>query len=156
MQQEEKSGLSLLSFSNYMFKNSRQLQKKIYPENLSYEYGYVISYLCDNDGRDIYQRDIEKEFCLGRSTVSAALKELEREGLVERKAVAADARLKKVTATEGAKMINSACEHELEVFMQNLLSGIDEQDAQTFSRVLGTLRNRAASEVAISNDGSAD
>lgn len=143
MSQAEKLELSLLSLSNFLFKNANKLQKKIYPDNLSSEYGYIISYLCENEDQNIFQRDIEKEFDLGRSTVSTILKELEREGLVERKSVVGDARLKKVTATEGARMINEACNKELEGFVEKLISGINPNDIEIFSKVLDALKSKA-------------
>ena len=51
--------------------------------------GYIISYLCENKDKNIFQRDIEREFDLSRSTVSTILKQLESEGLIERKSVIA-------------------------------------------------------------------
>lgn len=140
MLEAEKLELSLLSLSNYIFNRTQEIHKKIYPNNLSSEYGYIISYLCDNKDKNIFQRDIEKEFDLKRSTVSTILKELEKEGLVERKSVSNDARLKKVIATEGAKMINEACKKELDAFVGKLINGINPKDLDAFSRVLSMLK----------------
>lgn len=142
MSEAEKLELSLLSLSNYIFNRTQEIQKKVYPDNLSYEYGYIISYLCDNEDRNIFQRDIEKEFDLRRSTVSTILKELEKEGLVERKSVSNDARLKKVIATEGAKMINEACKKEIDAFAEKLISGINPKDLDTFASVLSMMKTK--------------
>ena len=43
MSEAEKLELSLLSLSNYIFNRTQEIQKKVYPDNLSYEYGYIIS-----------------------------------------------------------------------------------------------------------------
>ncbi len=140
MSDAEKLELSLFSLSNYIFNRAQEIQKTIYPDNLSSGYGYIISYLCDNEEENIFQRDIEKEFDLRRSTVSTILKELEKEGLIERKSVSSDARLKKVIPTEGAKMINEACKKELETFVGNLISDINPQNLDIFSKVLFELK----------------
>ncbi|MGN1329658.1 MAG: MarR family winged helix-turn-helix transcriptional regulator [Eubacterium sp.] len=136
----ENLGLSFLSLSNYIFNRTQEIQEKVYPDNLSSCYGYIISYLCDNEEKNIFQRDIEKEFDLKRSTVSTILKELEKEGLIERKSVSNDARLKKVIPSEGAKMINEACRKEVDVFFEKLISGINPRDLETFSRVTSVLK----------------
>lgn len=135
--------LSLMSVSNFILHKANDIKKNIYPKNLSSSYGYVISFLCDNEDGDIYQRDIERAFDLNRSTVSNILKELEKEGLIERSAVAGDARLKKVSATQGAKMINDACNKEIDSFLHTLAQGISTQDMESFSKVLGLLKHNA-------------
>lgn len=135
--------LSLMSVSNFILHKTSDIKKNIYPKNLSSSYGYIISYLCDNEDADVYQRDIEKAFDLNRSTVSNILKELEKEGLIERSAVAGDARLKKVSATQGARMINDACNKEIDSFLHTLAQGISTQDMESFSKVLELLKNNA-------------
>lgn len=143
MSEAENLMLLILSVSNFIFNRSLEYQKRIYPANLSSEYGYIISYLCDNEGVNIFQRDIEREFGLGRSTVSTVLKRLESEGLIERKSVMNDARLKKVVPTEAAKMINEACGRELETFAKKLVSGINPKDIEIFSHILSIIKTKA-------------
>ena len=50
--------------------------------------------------RDLYQRDIEEEFRIRRSTASGILKLMEKNGFIYRKSVARDARLKQIVPTE--------------------------------------------------------
>ena len=63
----------------------------------------IIGFLADRADRDIYQRDIEKEFAITRSTASKVLMLMEKKGLIERLAVEHDARLKKIVMTEKSK-----------------------------------------------------
>ena len=51
---------------------------------------------------DVFQRDLEAEFCIRRSTASAILQTMERDGLIRREAVQQDARLKKLVLTPKA------------------------------------------------------
>ena len=61
---------------------------------------YVIDFICDNSSRDIFQKDIEKEFDLKRSSVSLMLNNMEKNDLIKRVPVAEDARLNKIILTE--------------------------------------------------------
>lgn len=133
----------IISVSSSIIITAHNIHKAIYPQQFSSSYGYIIAYLCDNDDRDIYQRDIERQFSLNRSTVSNILKELEKQGLVERSLVNNDARLKRVTATQGAKMINDVCCKELDSYLSSLTQGIDNQDMECFKRVLEIMSNNA-------------
>ncbi len=52
---------------------------------------------------DIYQKDVEKEFQIRRSTATGTLQILEKNGFITREAVKRDARLKKLVPTEKAQ-----------------------------------------------------
>ena len=52
--------------------------------------------------KDIFQKDLEKEFDLKRSSVSLLLNNMEKSDLIQRVPVAEDARLKKIILTEKA------------------------------------------------------
>lgn len=43
-------------------------------------HGYLIRYLYENRGRDVFQRDIEKAFSISRSTVTVTLQLMEKTG----------------------------------------------------------------------------
>lgn len=64
--------------------------------------GWIIGYIADNQGKDIFQKDIENKFSIRRSTVSGILKLMEKKGYIKREGVPCDARLKKLTLTEKA------------------------------------------------------
>ena len=49
--------------------------------------------------RDIYQKDVEKEFQIRRSTATGTLQILEKNGFITREPVKQDARLKKLMPT---------------------------------------------------------
>lgn len=64
--------------------------------------GWIVGYLFENQGRDIYQRDIQEQFSVRRSTATGILQLMERNGLITRSPVSHDARLKKLTLTPKA------------------------------------------------------
>jgi DNA-binding MarR family transcriptional regulator len=62
---------------------------------------WIIGFLYHHEG-DIYQKDIETEFKISRSTTSSVLTLMEKKGLLTRESVMSDARLKKVVLTDKA------------------------------------------------------
>ena len=54
----------------------------------------------NSDKRDIFQRDIEEEFGIRRSSVTSVLQLMEKNGYITRASVSEDARLKKIVLTE--------------------------------------------------------
>ncbi len=72
-------------------------------ESPTHMQGRVIGYLTRHEGQDVFQRDLESEFQIRRSTATAMLQVMEREGLITREPVARDARLKKLVLTQKAR-----------------------------------------------------
>src|SRR5690554_4583524 len=57
---------------------------------------WIIAYLAENKHKDVYQRDLEKNFSTTRSTVSKVLKRMEAKGYLQRVSDSKDNRLKKL------------------------------------------------------------
>ena len=67
---------------------------------------HVLHYiLLQSMSRDIYQKDVEAEFQIRRSTATGILQLLEKNGFILRKAEDRDARLKKIVPTEKAEKV---------------------------------------------------
>jgi DNA-binding MarR family transcriptional regulator len=86
---------------------SNQIRRKIERESsnrgveLSSTQSRIIGYLYrESKNRDIFQKDIEEEFDIRRSSVTSILQHLERNGYITRESVANDGRLKKLVLTE--------------------------------------------------------
>ena len=71
-------------------------------DNITVSQAYVIDFITDNTDRDIFQKDLELEFGLKRSSVSLMLNNMEKSDLIKRVPVPGDARLKKIVLTEKA------------------------------------------------------
>ena len=55
--------------------------------------GWIIGYLYENRGKEVFQRDIQAQFSIRRSTVTGILQLMEKNGLITRSSVERDARL---------------------------------------------------------------
>lgn len=67
--------------------------------------------------RDVFQKDIEREFDIRRSTATGILQLMEKNGFVRRESVPQDARLKRIVPTKKAtamrdRVIANICETE--------------------------------------------
>lgn len=86
--------------------------------------------------RDLYQRDLEKEFNIRRSTATGTLQLLEKKGYLYREPVKEDARLKRIVPTESALKIRKALLENISRREKQVRDGISEEDMETFLRVL--------------------
>ncbi len=58
-------------------------------------HGWIIRYLYENREQDIFQKDIEQRFAVGRSTVTNLLQLMEKKGFVRRESVKTGCQVKK-------------------------------------------------------------
>lgn len=99
-------------------------------------HGWVIGYLYDNRRRDVYQKDIEKQFGVRRPTMTEILKLMEKNGLVERVRDEQDARLKKIKLTPLALEIHEKHERDIDNFERYIRQGISEREMNVFFEVM--------------------
>ena len=92
----------------------------------------VIGFLYKNQGKDIFQKDVEEKFVIRRSTASRMLKTLEEKNFIVREPVKGDARLKKVSLTPMAQDLQKIVIDRLDDFEEMLSRGISEEEMDIF------------------------
>lgn len=102
--------------------------------------GWILGYLAHNEGNDVFQRDLEEQFCMRRATVSKMIQLMEQKGLIERQSVAHDARLKKLTLTEKGRAKHLEIIAELEQTEREIRKGIPKEKLDTFFEVCGMIK----------------
>ena len=90
----------------------------------------IIRFLKNNEHRDVYQKDVEKEFGITRSTASRVLVLMEEKGLVQRLSVDHDARLKKLVLTEKSARMGEEMRMVGEQTDARLLTGFTEEEKE--------------------------
>lgn len=85
---------------NLIFRRINQFARANGVEQATPMHGWIIEYLYRHRNTPVFQRDIEREFSITRSTVTNILQLMERKGYIERRSVPQDARLKKLVLTE--------------------------------------------------------
>ena len=86
--------------------------------------------------RDIYQKDIEKEFQIRRSTATGILQILEKNGFITRDPVKEDARLKKLTPTAKATGVRQRILDNIHYIEDLLAKDIPEEKLAVCREVL--------------------
>ncbi len=85
--------------------------------------------------QDIFQKDIEEEFDIRRSSATGILQHLERSGMIYRVSVPQDARLKKIVLTDKARQVQRHVLHELEKLETRLRGDLSEEEVWTFKMI---------------------
>jgi DNA-binding MarR family transcriptional regulator len=90
----------------------------------------ILIFLNKHRDDEIFQYDIEKRFGIARSTASRVLGLMEKKGLIERRAVERDARLRRIVLTEKAIPITQALKRSATQMEQVMLRGLSAQDQE--------------------------
>lgn len=85
---------------------------------------------------DVYQKDVEREFRIRRSTATVMLQSLEQKGYLVRVASTEDARLKRILLTEKAIRHHDLIEEQIRIFNRELEAGLTEEEKEIFLRIL--------------------
>lgn len=89
---------------------------------------WIIAYIAENGHRDVFQRDLEKEFDITRSTASKNVDLLVANDFITRKPVDYDARLKKLVLTEKAKEVFKIMRNDRAALEEQMLRGFSDEE----------------------------
>ena len=89
---------------------------------------WIIAYIAENGHRDVFQRDLEKEFDITRSTASKNVDLLVANDFITRKPVDYDARLKKLVLTEKAKEVFKIMRSDRATLEEQMLRGFSDEE----------------------------
>ncbi|QAT48659.1 MarR family transcriptional regulator [Caproiciproducens sp. NJN-50] len=123
-------GMELRSLNNLIRRYFEFSSHKKEIETVTGNNGWIIGFLSENEGREIYQKDLEDRFTITRSTASKVLSLMERKNLIQRQAVTQDARLKKIVLTEKARKIAGLMCKDAERMERTLLRGFTQEETK--------------------------
>ena len=75
---KRKIGHELRTLDNILSRNLMAAARERGVDELTAMHGWILGYLCRNEHKDIFQKDIEAEFKICRSTVTNILKLMEK------------------------------------------------------------------------------
>lgn len=127
----------LVRMLNHQLKRNQKPEEALEDDELTPMQRHILNYiLLETLHRDIYQKNLEEEFQVRKSTVSGILKLIEKNGFIYRESVKEDARLKRILPTKKAEAMRpSILEHIHETEIR-MTEGVSEQDLFLCKKVL--------------------
>ena len=130
-------GFRIKAVNNMMRRNLDTRFAEDGMEELCGMQGPMLGFLSDYSQRqDVFQKDIEREFHIRRSTATVMLQNLEQKGYIVREPVEYDARLKKIVLTEKAVEADRAIRKQVDAFNEEVERGITPEEKELFFSVL--------------------
>lgn len=108
--------------------------------------GWVLKYLYDNRDKEVYQKDIEKHFNIGRSTVTGILKLMEQKELVNRISVENDARLKRVILLPKGEEVHLMISNAICATNAQIVEDITTEELETLFGILNKIHTNIKKE----------
>lgn len=97
---------------------------------------WVLGYLSHNDDHDIYQKELEKNLNIGKSTLTEVLNVMEKNNMVERQSSTEDARCKKIILTDKSRKFHKVIESSIMNTEDKLVEGLTQEDIDNFMRII--------------------
>ena len=133
------TGKVINRISNRLRRRSAALQETL---GMSGTQGNILNFiLVEGQKHSIYQKDIEKEFSINRSTTSEMLKLMCKNGMITREEVDYDARLKKIVLTEASRQHNRNIEDKMRKMHQQLIKDLSDDEINAFIKISDKLIN---------------
>ena len=126
-----------------------KLQEKRGIDRTVISHGWIIAYLyhvTTVEKKDIYQKDIEKQMHLPRSTATTILQKFEREDLIRRVFVEGDARLKKIELTPKGIAFYQDTITDFEETEARARRGVTEEEYNQYMTILNKMRSNFEKE----------
>jgi len=107
----------------------------------------VIKFIDSHEGKqDIFQKDIELEFNIRRSTATGILQLMEQKDLIIREGVSYDARLKKLVTTAHGKQLKQDFIEKFEALEKKIKMDISDEEIETFLKIVNKMSDNLERE----------
>lgn len=149
MKHKHTLGYKVKTLDNLFFRNMMSYEiAHNRMDEVTVMHGWILGFLYDNQERDIFQKDIEKEFSIARSTVTCIVKLMEKKGYIKRESVAQDARLKKLVLTENGRNIHEMHMNDIDVLEERCKRNISQEELKNFWSVAEKLKHNLEEDIA--------
>ena len=101
--------------------------------------GWIIMFLYHHKGVDVFQKDIEKEMRITKSSVTGIVQMMEQKGYITRTAVEGDARLKRIELTKEGERIKKLLESVFDEGEKRLDKCLSRDEQEQLLKLIGKL-----------------
>lgn len=137
MHSERRIGFEIRCLNNLIKRDVER--SKVFQQSTGL-HGWAIGWLYENREREVFQRDFEEHFSIRRSTASNILSLMEKNGMIERKSVEHDGRLKKIVLTERAIEVHKMIQSDIKQREKRLMNGIAPEELDVFFKVVSQIK----------------
>ena len=149
MKHKETLGYEIKTLDNLFYRNMISYEiAHNHVDEVTVMHGWILGFLYDNEQRNIFQKDIETEFSIARSTVTCIVKLMEKKGYIRRESVEEDARLKKLVLTENGRKIHEMHINNIDVLEERCKRNISKEELENFWRVAEKLKRNLEEDIA--------
>ena len=110
----------------------------------------ILDYLSRCGNEHIFQKDIAERFHMRNSSVTAIIRNMEKNGMIERKTVESDGRLRRICITPTGTALSRKCRRDMDSMEDILRSSLTEEELRCFFTISEKLIKRL--EIGGSND----
>ncbi|MBR2781533.1 MAG: MarR family transcriptional regulator [Eubacteriaceae bacterium] len=102
----------------------------------------ILDYLSRSADREIFQKDIAEVFHIRNSSVTAIIQNMEKNDMIERRAVESDARLKRICITQKGAALSEKCRRDMDEMEKLMRNTLDEEERRCFFSISEKLIRR--------------
>jgi len=127
----------LIQMLSHQMKRKNCIVAMIDGDSLTVMQKHILKFiLLETLHREIYQKDIEEEFQIRKSTVTGILQLMEKNGFIYRESVEKDARLKRIVPTKKAEALRPSILYHINESEAQMTQGISKKDVAVCKQVL--------------------
>ncbi len=135
---EQRIGLRICCLANKIKRSTGNIDAIVKLDKFTGTNGFIVRYI-EKSKVPVYQKDIEKQFGITRSTASRVISLMEKKGILERKTVDSDARLKQLCLTPKSVELNREVVTGLAEFETKLMEGFTKEELDMLNVLLNKL-----------------
>lgn len=147
MEEERSIGHEIKSLNNLMCRRFDRNRKQCTDEDVTVMHVWILIFIRKRGDQDTFQRDVEKNFEISRSTATNILQLMEKKELITRESVQYDERLKKICLTEKGRRITEEMRQMADRSDRELVAGIEKEKLAVFYEVLDDIRHNIEMQI---------
>lgn len=141
MEHRDEIGFQVRTLSNLIKRSVDRIAAQGADSPATAMQGWIIGYLYENRDKDVFQKDVQQQFAVRRSTVTGILQLMEKNGLIVRSSVETDARLKKITLTPKAVEMHEQIVNGIKQVEKSINTSLTPQERKTFISLCEKVRS---------------
>lgn len=135
MEEKRHIGIAVRCLNHEIGRAVRAVISEEFGDSATGVQSWIVRYLYDHGEEDVFQKDLESQFSVRRSTMTTILQLMEKNGLIKKESVSRDARLKKLILTPVAIEMQDRIRSGIDTLEAKMREGISDKDLDTFFSV---------------------